>query len=131
MQSYVKGVSCSLQHKLGCAGSSQPSYVVFGRRADLFDEPETAAYFDAGSHLIPWSGDQEARTDRYDVRLLLERLPPFIDSRSVSSRGHVYFFFAEAHALWLKGCRFAGAHPRCWTATAIQKSWMRSATEIC
>jgi hypothetical protein len=45
---------------------------VLGLASQLFEDEEAAAYIEAGSHLMPWLGDESNMVDRYDARLLME-----------------------------------------------------------
>jgi hypothetical protein len=47
------------------------SFSVLGAASQLFDDQDAAAYIEAGSHLMPWIGDEDNLVDRYDARLLL------------------------------------------------------------
>ncbi|ONK79192.1 uncharacterized protein A4U43_C01F3860 [Asparagus officinalis] len=47
-----------------------------GRHALLFDDDASAAFVDSRAALVPWTGDESLLIDRYDVRHLLDRIPP-------------------------------------------------------
>nr|CAD1840391.1 unnamed protein product [Ananas comosus var. bracteatus] len=49
---------------------------VSGRHALLFDNDAAAAFVGSASALVPWSADASLLIDRYDVRHLLDRVPP-------------------------------------------------------
>ncbi|XP_020098955.1 splicing factor, suppressor of white-apricot homolog [Ananas comosus] len=49
---------------------------VSGRHALLFDDDAAAAFVGSASALVPWSADASLLIDRYDVRHLLDRVPP-------------------------------------------------------
>ncbi|CAL9144776.1 unnamed protein product [Musa hybrid cultivar] len=55
-----------------------------GRHALLFDDDATAAFVNARDALVPWSGDPALLIDRYDVRHLLDRIPPRPPVRAAS-----------------------------------------------
>lgn len=57
---------------------------VEGRHALLFDDDATAAFVNARDALVPWSGDPALLIDRYDVRHLLDRIPPRPPVRAAS-----------------------------------------------
>ncbi|RZR79509.1 hypothetical protein BHM03_00005239 [Ensete ventricosum] len=57
---------------------------VEGRHALLFDDDATAAFVNAPDALVPWSGDPALLIDRYDVRHLLDRIPPRPPVRAAS-----------------------------------------------
>lgn len=47
-----------------------------GRHALLFDDDANAAFVNSRVALVPWIGDESLLIDRYDVRHLLDRIPP-------------------------------------------------------
>jgi len=47
-----------------------------GRHALLFDDDANAAFVNSRAALVPWTGDESVLIDRYDVRHLLDRIPP-------------------------------------------------------
>ncbi|PKA64669.1 putative splicing factor 3A subunit 1 [Apostasia shenzhenica] len=49
---------------------------VEGRHALLFDDDATAAFVNSREALVPWNHDAALLIDRYDVRHLLDRIPP-------------------------------------------------------
>ncbi|KAL0921144.1 hypothetical protein M5K25_008188 [Dendrobium thyrsiflorum] len=49
---------------------------VDGRHALLFDDDSTASFVNSREALVPWNQDASLLIDRYDVRHLLDRIPP-------------------------------------------------------
>ncbi|KAH0463757.1 hypothetical protein IEQ34_006543 [Dendrobium chrysotoxum] len=49
---------------------------VVGRHALLFDDDSTASFVNSREALVPWNHDASLLIDRYDVRHLLDRIPP-------------------------------------------------------
>lgn len=49
---------------------------VEGRHALLFDDDATAAFVNSRDALVPCAADASLLIDRYDVRHLLDRIPP-------------------------------------------------------
>lgn len=49
---------------------------VEGRHALLFDDDSTASFVNSREALVPWNYDASLLIDRYDVRHLLDRIPP-------------------------------------------------------
>ncbi|KAI0515857.1 hypothetical protein KFK09_008525 [Dendrobium nobile] len=49
---------------------------VVGRHALLFDDDPTASFVNSREALVPWNNDASLLIDRYDVRHLLDRIPP-------------------------------------------------------
>lgn len=47
-----------------------------GRHPLLFDDDASAAFVNSHAALVPWTGDESLLIDRYDVRHLLDRIPP-------------------------------------------------------
>lgn len=47
-----------------------------GRHALLFDDDAASAFINSSDALVPWCGDPALLIDRYDVRHLLDRIPP-------------------------------------------------------
>lgn len=49
---------------------------VQGRHALLFDDDANASFVNSRAALVPWIGDESLLIDRFDVRHLLDRIPP-------------------------------------------------------
>lgn len=60
----------------GIPRSSAMDLAVEGRHALLFDDDATAAFVDSRDALVPCAADTSLLLDRYDVRHLLDRIPP-------------------------------------------------------
>ncbi|XP_072967663.1 uncharacterized protein [Typha angustifolia] len=58
-----------------------------GRHMLLFDDDAMAAFVNSRAALVPWSADASLLIDRYDVRHLLDRVPPRPARRLVADAG--------------------------------------------
>ncbi|XP_028400439.1 splicing factor, suppressor of white-apricot homolog isoform X2 [Dendronephthya gigantea] len=68
--------------KRGQRAIKDQDLLVFGYSCNVYCDDIKAVYFDEGRHLIPWMGDESLMIDRFDGRLLLEDISPFISKGS-------------------------------------------------
>ena len=64
------------------SGNKEDNLLVFGYACNVYSDDEKAVYLNEERHLIPWMGDESLLIDRFDGRLLLEDLSPFISKSS-------------------------------------------------
>ena len=60
------------------SSTNEDNLLVFGYACNVYCDDEKAVYLNEERHLIPWMGDESLLIDRFDGRLLLEDLSPFI-----------------------------------------------------